>query len=133
SLRAGMNRLRLGQDTTAGQVVATNAPVIHRGGRLAGAVRLPATQTELGLPIRHGEDVLGVLKLRAARVDAFPDDEIEALARFADHLGACTHKAHLLASEAALLEATSPIMRAAQQIAVAAEPGQIIDALRQNV
>lgn len=131
-LRAGMNRFRLGQDTTAGQVVATNAPVIHRGGRLAGAVRLPATQTELGLPIRHGEDVLGVLKLRAARVDAFPDDEIEALAQFADHLGACIHKAHLLASEAALLEATSPIMRAAQQIAVAAEPAQIIDALRQN-
>lgn len=131
-LRAAGHQFRLGEDTTAGQVIATSAPVIHRGGRLAGAVRLPATQTELGLPIRHGEDVLGVLKLRAASVDAFPEHEMAALAQFAGHLGAAIYTARAVESEAALLEATSPIMRAAQQIAVAADAAQILTALRHN-
>lgn len=131
--RAGLQRMRLSPDTLAGQAIVERAPQRAGGGRLSGAVKLPALQSELALPLLYGERVIGVLVIRSAEVEAFPAAQVEALQQFAAQLASLIYHAQALASEAALLEATSPILRAAQQIAVASRPEQILAVLRQSV
>lgn len=131
--RTGGHRLRLSQDTTAGQVVATKAPVLNGTNGLTGSVRLPAAYAELGLPLMHNDAVIGVLILRAAEARVFTERTIGLFESFAAQLGPAIHNAQTVATEAALLEAKSPILHAACLIAAADAPHQIVLAIQQTV
>lgn len=77
--RAGLDIIKLTPDTLPGQVVESGQAVVN--GRRS-----------LGLPIRHGGEVLGVLSLRGVRSRL--GMEVGTLQALADQLGLAIHAAH---------------------------------------
>ncbi len=56
---------------------------------------LPETQSVLNLPLRVGEQIIGVLDMQHVRLNAFSDDDIAALEILADQLAVAIHNARL--------------------------------------
>lgn len=127
------DHLRLSQTTTAGQVVVARTPVLNPSDGLDSSVQLPAAYAELGLPLLHNDKVIGVLVLRAAEVGFFTARTIDLFESFAAQLSGAIHNAQTVATEAALLEARSPILNAACQIAAADAPHQIVLSIQETV
>lgn len=74
--RAGLDTVKLTPDTLPGQIAASGQVVLNAG-------------RSLGLPLRHGDEVLGVLSLRGVRSRLA--GEVDTLQSFADQLGLAIH------------------------------------------
>jgi GAF domain-containing protein len=56
---------------------------------------LPETQSELGLPLRLGDRVIGALDVQSTQSGAFSEDDITVLEILADQLAVAIHNARL--------------------------------------
>lgn len=57
---------------------------------------LPETKSEIGVPLRHGENVIGVLDVQSTRLAAFNADDVAVISSIADQLSLALEKARLL-------------------------------------
>ncbi len=80
---------------------------------------LPATRSEMALPLIAGGQVLGVLDVQSTEAEAFEQDDIQILEIVAGQLAVAIENARRVSQEAALLEATSPFYRLSRRIATA--------------
>ncbi len=80
---------------------------------------LPATRSEMALPLIASGDVLGVLDVQSTEPEAFEQDDIQVLEIVAGQLAVAIENARRVSQEAALLEATSPFYRLSRRIATA--------------
>lgn len=80
---------------------------------------LPATRSEMALPLMAGGVVLGVLDVQSTEAEAFEQDDIQVLEIVAGQLAVAIENARRVSQEAALLEATSPFYRLSRRIATA--------------
>mgnify|MGYP005832488469 CR=1 FL=1 len=108
-LEAG-HRLAVGSDSVIGQVTARGEPVIaldtagaqviHRPNPL-----LPDTRSEMALPLRIENRVIGALDVQSLEPDAFDENDVRVFQLLADQLATAIENAALLSeSEARLRE-----------------------------
>jgi GAF domain-containing protein len=98
-LLARGHSLEVGSRSVIGQVTARGEPVIaldtasdevHKVNEL-----LPETQSELALPMRTSEGVIGALDLQSRRADAFGEAEVRLFQTVADQLSIAVQNARL--------------------------------------
>ncbi len=120
------------QVATSGETVLARGPDLLSPASLHSEV-LPDTHAELALPIRMSGKMLGVLNVQSTSPQVFSQSEVDTLHMLASQIAIAVENAQTFSSEAALLEATSPIFRATQEIMVASAPNEIVDILRRYV
>jgi nitrate/nitrite-specific signal transduction histidine kinase len=94
------HRLKVGEEGIVGFVSATNQPRISLDvGEDAVHFKnpiLPETRSEMGLPLRAGDRVIGVLDVQSKQAAAFDQDDITILQTLADQLAVAIENARLL-------------------------------------
>ncbi len=119
-MKASGHRLAVGSQSIVGQVTQTGqAYVAHDASQdpyFKPNPHLPDTQTELGLPLRSGDRVIGALDVQHTRPHTFTEDEIAVLEVLSDQLGVAIQNARLYHDalrraqrEEALMEITGKI------------------------
>jgi GAF domain-containing protein len=100
-LLANKHRLPVGSNSVIGHVtrygqtvLARSTDAIHRANPL-----LPATRTELAVPIFEGEKVIGAVDMQSTVEDAFKIEDVEALRSMANLLSAAIRNARLFESQ----------------------------------
>ncbi len=114
-------RLRLGQGII-GHVAQTGQPVlvpdVSQDPHYVAWEGLPHTHSELAVPVKHGDKVLGVMDMQATEIDAFDTTDLEALGALADQLAVALQNARLFQSE----------QKRAQQLAIINDLGRALAA-----
>jgi len=110
-----------GRDTVGGRVAMSNGPVhIHDvladkeytwGGQAVGGYR-----TLLGVPIRHGAELIGAFGLGRTTVSPFSDAEIDLVSVFADQAAVAIRLARLLSETHEALERETAVGNVLQSI-----------------
>jgi GAF domain-containing protein len=109
ALLARGHRLAVGSLSVIGQVTATGRPVVARDTDADAVHRrnelLPNTRSEMALPLKVGEEVIGALDLQSEAPDAFDPQAVPALEALADLLAIAIQNARLFEqAEASLRE-----------------------------
>ena len=94
------HKLKMGGQSIVGHVVATNKPrialdvgddAVHFKNPM-----LPETRSEMALPLRVGDRLIGALDVQSRQVDAFSEEDVTVLQMMADHLAVTIGNARLL-------------------------------------
>jgi len=96
-------RFRVGEEGITGQVAATGEPFLARDVSKAPYYLddslLPETRSELVVPIKAGERVIGVLDLNSKELDGFGEEDLFVAQGLADQLALGLENARLFAAE----------------------------------
>lgn len=135
-LAAG-HRLSRGGESMVGWVVE------HRQSRIALDVGkdashfvnpyLPATRSEVAVPLLLAGRLLGVLDVQSTEEAAFDQDDVRVLESLAGQVAIALENARRLSEEAAFLEATSPFYRLTRRLATARTAPQVYVAMLETV
>jgi GAF domain-containing protein len=102
-LKEGL-RLRIGEEGIAGHVAATGqaylANDVSQDPFYVADEILTETRSELVIPIKMGDRIIGVLDLNSDRLDAFDDSDLFVAQNLADRLALGLENARLFAAEA---------------------------------
>ena len=112
-------RLALAQDSIISIVARTGQPQSHdlevSLGRISSA-DLSDTQSELALPLKSGDQVIGVLDLHSTEPNAFSEDDISTLSILADQIAIDIQNALLYdQSQSALREANATFLQTSEK------------------
>ena len=92
------HKLSIGQTGIVGVVAATGAPRIAldvgNDAAFFNNPDLPDTRSELALPLRAGNEVIGVLDVQSAEEKAFRPEDVEILSTLADQVTIAIQNAH---------------------------------------
>jgi nitrate/nitrite-specific signal transduction histidine kinase len=103
------HRLRVGQQGIVGYVAGTGEPRIaldtDKDATFFNNPDLPMTRSEMALPLKIGNRVIGVLDVQSRQANAFKQEDLETLQILADQLAVAIENARLLTeSQQALRE-----------------------------
>jgi GAF domain-containing protein len=103
------HRLRVGQQGIVGYAAGTGEPRIaletDKDGTFFDNPDLPLTRSEMALPLKIGNRVIGVLDVQSRQANAFKQEDLEILQILADQLAVAIENARLLTeSQQALRE-----------------------------
>jgi GAF domain-containing protein len=102
-----LHKLRVGQSGIVGIVSATGAPRIALDVGADAAFfdnpDLPNTRSELALPLRAANEIIGVLDVQSTAANAFQPEDIEVLSTLADQVAIAIQNAHSFESTQELL------------------------------
>ncbi|HRQ40964.1 MAG TPA: ATP-binding protein [Chloroflexota bacterium] len=92
------------------QVVKTGRPLVAndvaQNSYYLPADRLPRVRSEIGLPLKVGDEVIGVLEIQHSEMHAFSPEDVQVLQTLSDQIAATIRNAQLFqAAEGARLEA----------------------------
>lgn len=115
------HRLRVGTQGIVGYVSQTGQPRIALNVKddpvYFGGEDLPETRSEIALPLRSGDLILGVLDIQSTEANAFSDEDSSTLSILADQMAIAIQNAiSFEQSQRALLEAESASSQAAGQV-----------------
>lgn len=94
------HQLKVGEVGVVGDAAATGRPYIaldvdtdttHFAHPL-----LPDTRSEIALPLRVGDEIIGVLDIQSMEINAFDEDDMDVLQLMADQLAMAIHNSRLL-------------------------------------
>ena len=94
---------------------------------------LPATRSEVALPLMVGNRLIGVLDVQSTEEAAFDQDDVRALTFLAAQLAVAINNALRLRSEAAQLEATSVFYQMVRQLSGATTTRDVYEAMMRTV
>jgi GAF domain-containing protein/HAMP domain-containing protein len=93
-------QLRVGEASIVGRVSATGEPRVSRNTEadLASSRNplLPNTRSEMALPLRSENKVIGVVDIQSNTLNAFSDDDVSVMQLLADQLAAAIERTRLL-------------------------------------
>jgi GAF domain-containing protein/HAMP domain-containing protein len=111
---AGQTMLERGHTLPVGETSMVGSACAYKEARIAldvggEAVRfanplLPLTRSEMALPMRVGDRVVGVLDIQSVRAQAFDESDITALQGMADQIAVALENAHLFQQSQASLK-----------------------------
>jgi len=111
-------RLPIGHKGVVGFAAQTGQPQIAfdaSSGFIAN-LDLPEAHSELALPLKSGDQVIGILDLQAKEVNAFSVEDVSTLSILANQIGISIHDALIYEqSQRALREANSAFLQASQK------------------
>lgn len=118
---ARQHRLRVGQEGIVGRVTASGKPHIALDvgddAVFFNNPDLPATHSEMALPLRAGDEMLGALDVQSQEANAFQPEDIEVLQLLADQVAVAIQNARLFAQNQ---EALHTVRRAYGQVSAEA-------------
>jgi GAF domain-containing protein len=93
-------QLKIGESGIVGTVAGKGTPAVSNNVAtnpfyIANPM-LPDTQSELAIPLKSGDQIIGVLDIQSAQADTFDQDRIEILMTIADQLSLAIDKTRLL-------------------------------------
>jgi GAF domain-containing protein/HAMP domain-containing protein len=94
---------------------------------------LPETRSEMALPLAVGGRVLGALDVQSVRPAAFSEEDIAVMQLAADQVAVAVDNARKFSSEAALLEAASPLFAVSRRLAEVVTTDQAAQAIIDSV
>ncbi len=94
---------------------------------------LPDTRSEMALPLRVGDRVLGALDVQSTEPVAFSEGDISVLQLVADQVAVAVDNARTFSQETELLEATSPLFRVSHRMVSAVTTEEIVEAIVTSV
>jgi PAS domain S-box-containing protein len=101
-------RLELNDRSTPGHVIRTGrfciTPDVGNNPEYGQDAWLPKTQSEMALPLRVGERVIGALDVQSEKEGAFDEDDVRTLQTMADQLAVALEKTRLFERAQAALE-----------------------------
>ncbi len=128
-------RLEPGQGII-GTVAQTGRPLlvpdVTRDPRYLPYEQLPHTRSELAVPLKHGERILGVLDVQATTPDAFDLVALEALSALADQLAVALENARLFGELSRRLQEMSALHDNALRLAEAGSLDELLKAILQR-
>ncbi len=93
------HRLRVGEEGIVGYVTSTGQPRIAldvgKDPVFFNNPDLPGTHSEMSLPLRSGEQIVGALDVQSQEVGAFNDEDVQMLSLLADQVGLAIENARL--------------------------------------
>ncbi|NWF67919.1 MAG: GAF domain-containing protein [Chloroflexi bacterium] len=93
------HRLQVGSLSVIGRVTEQGQYIVARDTATSDVHRrnefLPDTRSELAIPLRIGEKIIGALDVQSKKPDAFPEDEINVLQTMADQIAVAIENATL--------------------------------------
>src|ERR1700730_4422238 len=111
-------RLKLGQGIV-GTAVVEQRPIlvsdVHQDPRCLGVV--PGVSSQLAVPLRHKNRVIGALNLLSDRVGAFTERDEQILAQFAVHVAQALANARLFEQERHYTETLETLTEIAREVA----------------
>jgi GAF domain-containing protein len=110
----------VGQKGAVGFAAQTGQPQIARHtdtvNELITSADLPNTQSELALPLKSGDEIVGVLDLQSTEANAFSTADLSTLSILADQIGIALQNALLYErSERALREANAAFLSSSEK------------------
>jgi PAS domain S-box-containing protein len=100
-MKSAGHRLAVGSHSIIGQTTLTGEPLVVNNVRADSNYYpnplLPDTQSELAIPLKAGEQILGALDVQSTQVNAFSEDDIGVLRILADQLAIAVFNANLFA------------------------------------
>lgn len=117
--------LPLGTGSIVGRVAATGVPVLvdepaRHPDYFAAA---PDTKSEMCVPLRFGDSILGVVNIESPRADAYTVEDVERLQRLADQMAVVVDNGRLLDRERALADRESAAKREIEAVSRAVVAG----------
>ncbi|MCA9961354.1 MAG: PAS domain-containing protein, partial [Anaerolineales bacterium] len=101
------HRLLVGSEGIVGHVIATGSPYItsdtHRDPVYWPNPLLPETRSEMGLPLRVGDRVIGAMNVQSRKTSAFEEEDITILQILTDQLAVAIEKTRLFEKTQAML------------------------------
>ena len=93
------HQLRIGEQGIVGYVTQTGKPRIAldvgEDANYFNNPELPSTHSEMALPLKAGNQVIGALDIQSTEVSAFTDEDFEALSALADQVSLAIQNARL--------------------------------------
>lgn len=125
-------------ESAVGQAIKFGRPVIledatRQPDRLRYHDLLPGTRSQAVIPMKVGSKVVGSLGVQAAAPGAFSQADVDIFQTLANQIAVTVETVQAFASEATVLETTSPLFRAMYDIGRATSPHEIVDALREYI
>jgi signal transduction histidine kinase len=90
---------------------------------------LPATRSEMALPLVSRGRVIGVLDVQGVHEAAFSEEDIAALRTMADQLANAIENARLYAAETRQRQETETLYRATQTLATTLDPARVFESI----
>ena len=121
STEIGLNRLSQGYRVAVGQLGVVSTVAQTGQARLASKIGadksfLEAIQSQLALPLKWGDSIIGVLDIQSLHADEFTEDDIATLSILADQVGIALQNARLFEeSQRALREANLESLEASRR------------------
>jgi GAF domain-containing protein len=119
-MAAGGYRLSVGQLGNVSSVAQTGQPRmaldLREDTSLSQDSHLPETRSQLALPLKSGDEVIGVLDIQSEKAGDFAEDDIATLSILADQVGIALQNAlHFEESQRALREANIESLQASRR------------------
>ena len=96
-------RLQVGQQSIVGSAAASGepllAPDVSQDSRYHRLPEIPETRSELAVPMRTRQRVIGIVDVQSRRLDAFDESDVVVLQSLADRAAVAIEKAQLLEAE----------------------------------
>jgi signal transduction histidine kinase/ActR/RegA family two-component response regulator len=112
-------------DSLIGHAALTGQPLVagdaRQDPRFRYDERLPRTQSELALPLRVGDQIVGVLDLESTALNAFSAQDVQVLQTLADQIAVAIQNARLYEGEAEARRAADILSEEAQLARAEAE------------
>lgn len=109
--------LQTGEPMIVGDV--REVPYYHAG--------VPEVRSELAVPVRVGDQVIGVLNVESSRFNAFDADDLALYSAIAGQLGVALENAHLYQREQQQRREAETLYRAAQALTTTLELREVLD------
>jgi PAS domain S-box-containing protein len=89
-------------------------------------VVLPSTRSELAVPIKREERVIGVLNLESERQEAFSEDDVHFLEHLADHAAIAIENARLFSEEQRRATALATLNQVSAAVSSVLDPDEVL-------
>ncbi len=130
-------RVRVGSHSIIGWVTEHNQPWVaadvSEDPYYLPIESLPATKSEVGIPLSLGGEILGALDVQNSHLDAFGEDDIFTLQTLANQIASAIKNIQILETTQTDLQATSLLYRASHTIAEAETFESVFQALSETM
>lgn len=136
AIKAEGLRLAIGRDGIIGQVAATGQPLISSDVRREPCARphalVPGTRSELAVPLRVGDRILGVLDVQSNACNAFDSTEVKTLQILGDQIAIAIENARLFQETRQRFQAMTALHETSIDIVSRLDSQQVLQAILQR-
>lgn len=130
-------RLKVGEEGLIGWVAAHNRPVrvddVSRDPRYVSVDDVPHVRSELDLPLRVGDKILGVLDMQSKRLAAFSEEDVPFMQLLADQVAIAIYNAFLYRGEKSARRLAETLLQTGQALNSTLNWSEVLDLILEHL